>query len=265
VVEPRAAAVVASTTGMDSVNELREQAHALWVRVTHWIIGVSVLTLAVSGFVILMAHPRLYWGQAGNDLMPALLELTISPDYAKVEWADTAPIANDTPGPVSASRTYDAFNQNGWARSLHFLVAWSLVLVGMFYLLAGMLSGHLRSHIWPGLRLLSPPLLWRDFVDHFKQSTQAAPGARHYGLLQKTAYSAVVFVLVPLQVLTGLTMSPRVSAAVPLLLQVFGGFQSARTIHFAVFVLLLLFVIVHVIMVIKSGLRRQLRAMTLGD
>jgi len=247
------------------VSEPREHAHALWVRVSHWILSVSVLTLAVSGFVILMAHPRLYWGQAGNDLMPALLELPISPDYAKVEWADRTPISDDAAGAVSASRTYDAFNQNGWARSLHFLVAWSLVLVGTFYLLAGTLSGHFRSHIWPGLRLLSPPLLWRDFVGHFKQGTQVSPGALHYGLLQKTAYSTVVFVLVPLQVLTGLTMSPRVSAAVPLLLQVFGGFQSARTIHFAVLVLLLLFLIVHVIMVIKSGLRRQLRAMTLGD
>lgn len=247
------------------MSEPRQQAHALWVRVTHWILSASVLTLAISGFVILMAHPRLYWGQAGNDLMPALLELPISPDYAKVEWADRTPISGAAAGVVSASRTYDAFNQNGWARSLHFLVAWPLVVVGAFYLLAGMLSGHLRSHIWPGLRLLSPPLLWRDFVDHLKQSTQTSPGARHYGLLQKTAYSAVVFGLVPLQVLTGLTMSPRIGASVPLLLQVFGGFQSARTLHFAGCVLLLLFVIVHVLMVIKSGLRRQLRAMIVGD
>jgi len=247
------------------VSEPHVQPHALWVRVSHWILSVSVLTLAVSGFVILMAHPRLYWGQAGNDLMPALLELPISPDYAKVDWADTAPISEDAAGPVSASRTYEAFNQNGWARSLHFLVAWSLVLVGTFYLLAGVLGGHFRSHIWPGLHLLSPPLLWRDFVGHIKRSMQAAPGARHYGLLQKTAYSAVVFVLVPLQVLTGLTMSPRISAALPFLLQLFGGFQSARTIHFAVFVLLLLFVVVHIVMVFRAGLRRQLRAMTLGD
>ncbi len=247
------------------VGDTREQAHALWVRVTHWILAVSVLTLMVSGFVILMAHPRLYWGMAGNDLMPALLELPISPDYAKVDWADRVPIFDNSPGPVSASRTYEAFNQNGWGRSLHFLVAWLLVIVGAIYLLSGTLGGHLRSHIWPGLRQLTPMSLWRDLVGRMKGSAPAAPGGRHYGLLQKFTYSAVVFVLAPLQVLTGLTMSPRVSAAFPFLLQVFGGFQSARTIHFAVFVLLLLFVIVHVLMVIKSGFRRQLRAMTIGD
>jgi thiosulfate reductase cytochrome b subunit len=191
-----------------------------------------------SGFVILMAHPRLYWGAAGNDLMPALLELPISPDYARVGWADTTPIMDATPGAVSASRTYDAFNQNGWGRSLHFLVAWSLVIVGAVYLLTGALSGHLRSQLWPG--------------------------SGGYRPLQKAAYLAVIVVLAPLQVLTGMTMSPRIGATFPFLLQLFGGFQSARTLHFAGFVLLLLFVIGHIVMVIKTGFRRQLRGMILG-
>ena len=66
-------------------------------------------------------------------------------------------------------------------------------------------------------------------------------------------------------VVTGLTMSPAVTAAFPLLLRLFGGYQSARTIHFFAFVALLLFVLVHVVMVIKSGFRRQIRAMTVGD
>lgn len=247
------------------MNEPREQAHALWVRVTHWVISVSVLTLAVSGFVILMAHPRLYWGHAGNDLMPALLELPISPDYAQVAWVDTTPITADAAGPVSANRSYDAFNQNGWARSLHFLMAWPLVCFAGFYWLAALRHGHFRSHLWPAWRLLSPSLLWRDWLAHLRPRSPVTPGARHYGLLQKLAYSAVMVVLLPLQVLTGLMMSPRISAAAPLLLDVVGGFQSARTIHFTVFVLLLLFVSVHVLMVIKTGFRRQLRAMTLGD
>ncbi|HTQ99779.1 MAG TPA: cytochrome b/b6 domain-containing protein [Candidatus Acidoferrum sp.] len=247
------------------MSEPRQQAHARWVRVTHWLLAVSIFTLFVSGFVILMAHPRLYWGVAGNDLMPALLELPISPDYAKVSWADSAPMFDDASGPVSASRTYDAFNQNGWARSLHFLFAWWLVLVVAFYWLTGAVSGHLHSHIWPGLRRLSPQQLWRDLVDRFQQRAPAPPGPHHYGLLQKVAYSMVIFVLIPLQVLTGLTMSPRIAAALPWLLQVFGGFQSARTLHFAGFALLLLFVLVHIIMVIRSGLLRQLRAMTIGE
>ena len=84
-------------------------------------------------------------------------------------------------------------------------------------------------------------------------------------MLQKCAYSLVVFVAAPLMVVTGLTMSPAVTAAFPLLLRLFGGYQSARTIHFFTFVALLLFVFVHVVMVIKSGFRRQIRAMTVGE
>ena len=66
-------------------------------------------------------------------------------------------------------------------------------------------------------------------------------------------------------VVTGLAMSPAVTAAFPFLLRLFGGYQSARTIHFVTFVALLLFVFVHVVMVIKSGFRRRIRAMTVGD
>ena len=82
--------------------------------------------------------------------------------------------------------------------------------------------------------------------------------------MQKLAYSLVVFGAAPLMVMTGLAMSPAVTAAFPFLLGLFGGYQSARTIHFFTFVALLLFVFVHVVMVIKSGFRHQIRAMTVG-
>jgi thiosulfate reductase cytochrome b subunit len=92
-----------------------------------------------------------------------------------------------------------------------------------------------------------------------------ATGGPDYGVLQKIAYSFVVFLAAPLIVLTGLTMSPTVSAAFPILLRLFGGFQSARTIHFATFAALVLFVFVHLVMVVASGFKRQLRAMTIGE
>ena len=125
------------------------QPHAKWVRISHWILTVSVLTLAFTGFVILMAHPRLYWGEAGNDLTPALIELPISRNYQHGGWDTARPFYQNAAGPVSASRTYDIFNQNGWGRSLHFLAAWWLVLPGAVYLLGGIVGGHFRSHIWP--------------------------------------------------------------------------------------------------------------------
>ena len=239
--------------------------HARWVRISHWILTASLLTLAFTGFVILMAHPRLYWGEVGNDLTPALLELPISRNYRHGGWEKPMPFFQDTTGPTSASRTYDIFNENGWGRSLHFLAAWCLVVPGVVYLLSGMSGGHFRSHIWPHARELAPPRVWRDVVDHLRFRIPPASGGPSYGVLQKCAYSFVVFVAAPLMVATGLAMSPAVTATFPWLVRLFGGYQSARTVHFFAFVALLLFVLVHVVMVIKSGFRHQIRAMTVGD
>jgi thiosulfate reductase cytochrome b subunit len=247
------------------VTNLLASRHARWVRISHWILTVSILTLAFTGVVILMAHPRLYWGEVGNDLTPALLELPISRNHRHGGWEKHMPFFQNTGAPISASRTFDIFNQNGWGRSLHFLAAWCLVVPGAIYLVAGISGGHFRSHIVPSRQELAPTLFWQDVVDHLQLRIPQASGGPRYGLLQKCAYSLVVFVAAPLIVVTGLTMSPAVTAAFPFLLQVFGGYQSARTIHFVAFAALLLFVVVHLVMVVKSGFKRQIRAMTVGD
>lgn len=224
--------------------------HARFVRVSHWIITLSVLTLVFTGFEILMVHPRLYWGKAGNDLTPALLELPISRNYKHGGYTERVPLTDNPSGPVSANRTFDIFNENGWGRSLHFLAAWFLVLPGLVYALLGFSTGHFRWHIWPGFR--KPGARPREGVDP------------QYNPLQKAAYTFVIFVAAPLMVLTGLTMSPAVTTSWPFLLDLFGGYQSARTIHFFASAILILFVIVHVVMVVRSGFRRQMRGMTLG-
>jgi thiosulfate reductase cytochrome b subunit len=238
--------------------------HTRWVRISHWIVAMSVLTLAVTGFVILMAHPRLYWGAVGNDLTPALLELPISRNHRHGGWGKSVAFFPDAGSPVTASRTYDILNENSWGRSLHFLAAWFLVATGAFYVLAGILSGHVRRDLLPHGPELTPRRLWQDLTRHARFEIQPAKGGPPYGVLQKYAYLGVVFLALPMMVLTGLTMSPAVTAAYPVLLGVFGGSQSARTIHFGLFVALILFLIVHVLMVIMSGFKRQLRAMTLG-
>ena len=239
--------------------------HARWVRISHWILTASVLTLAVTGFVILMAHPRLYWGEAGNDLTPALFELPISRNFEHGGWERRSPFFENANGPVSASRTFDIFNQNGWGRSLHFLAAWWLVVPGAIYFLLGMFRGHFRSNILPATSQLSPALVMRDVADHLRLKIPDGTGGPQYGLLQKLAYSFVVFVAAPLMVVTGLTMSPAVTASAPFLLKLFGGYQSARTIHFFTFVALVLFVVGHVVMVVMSGFQRQIRAITVGE
>ena len=101
--------------------------HARWVRISHGI-ATSFITLAFTGVVILMAHPRLYWGEVGNDLTPALIELPISRNHQHGGWEKASPFFQDPAGPVTANRTYEIFNQNGWGRSLHFLAAWWLVV-----------------------------------------------------------------------------------------------------------------------------------------
>jgi thiosulfate reductase cytochrome b subunit len=225
--------------------------HARFVRVSHWIITLAVLTLVFSGFEILMVHPRLYWGKAGNDLTPALLELPLSRNYKHRGYDTPVALTANSAGPVSANRTYDIFNQNGWGRSLHFLSAWFLVVPGLVYLLLGLARGHFRMHIWPR-------------ADRDRSRPSGTPGPQHYGVPQKLAYSFVIFVAAPLMIATGLTMSPAVTTAWPFLLDLFGGYQSARTIHFFASAVLVLFVIVHVVMVIRSGFRRHMRAMTVG-
>jgi thiosulfate reductase cytochrome b subunit len=239
--------------------------HAMWVRICHWLAATAVLTLAVTGFVILMVHPRLYWGEVGNDLTPAFLELPISRNHRHGGYTGAMAFLEGPVSPITASRTFEIFNQNGWGRSLHFLSAWGLVLVGVVYVLLGLSDGYFRRHMWPQVRELAPHLVWRDVRRHLRLEVRPSTGGPQYGLLQKCAYSFVVFVAGPVSIMAGLAMSPAITAAVPLLTTIFGGYQSARTIHFFAFVALVCFFIVHVVMTATSGFRRQLRGMTIGE
>ncbi len=240
-----------------------ESRHRYWVRISHWLITLSFLLLAFTGFEILMVHPRLYWGEVGNDLTPALIELPISRNYKHQGYAASVPFFSESNSPVSASRTYDIFNQNGWGRSLHFLSAWFLVVLGLAYLLMGVFTGHFRKRLFPERGQFTLRLVWEDFKSHLRKQIPTDRRGE-YNLLQKYAYLAVIFLLLPLIVLTGLTMAPAIVAAFPFLLDMFGGTQSARTIHFFASLAVELFLIIHVIMVIRSGFKQQIRAMTIG-
>lgn len=223
--------------------------HRRWVRICHWLVVASFMTLAVSGFFILMVHPRLYLGHVGNDLTPALLTLPISNNYRPDELQRSV-VFTEIPGaPISAERNFAIFNQNGWGRSLHFLAAWILVLVGAIYASIGFVGGHIR----------------RDLIPNGHERVGSASPGLPYGLLQKLAYLSVMFIALPLMVATGLTMSPAITAAYPFLLDLFGGYQTARTLHFFGFAALILFLLVHVAMVFATGFGRQLRAMTWGN
>ena len=166
--------------------------HARWVRISHWILTLSVLTLAVTGFVILMAHPRLYWGEVGNDLTPALIELPISRNHQHGGWDEPTPFFRTPPGrsapagpSTSSIRTAGGGVCTSWPR-------WCLVLPGAVYLLSGLFGGHFRSHVWPSAADLAPRLrLARRTRLTCGCGFRARAAGRSYGVLQKCAYSLV--------------------------------------------------------------------------
>lgn len=238
--------------------------HSRWVKVSHWIVTLSFFALIFTGSEMTMVHPRFYWGEVGNDLTPALFELPVSRNYKHGGWEESIPFSEVAGAPVSAARTNDIFNQNGWGRSLHFLAGWFLLIPGLIYFIVGIFTGHFRNHVWPRAKEFSLRLFWRDIVNHVRMQIPPATSGPHYGLLQKISYVGVIFFLMPVIVMTGMTMSPAITAAYPFLLKLFFGAQSARTIHFFASIALVLFLIVHVVMIIKSGFKKQIQAMTIG-
>lgn len=209
--------------------------HRLSVRICHWVNAVVFLMLLLSGWVILLAHPRLYWGEVGYYGDPAWLDL-----------------------PLSESLAY-----SGYARSVHFLAAWVLVINGAFYLLYGLANGHFLRRLVPTFAQLQPAQVMRDLWAHLGFKVHVGAD-NSYNLLQKISYLGVLFVLLPLVLLTGLTMSPAITTDCPWLFDMFGGRQSARSLHFIVASLLLLFSLVHVFQVVLLGFRHQVMAMITG-
>jgi thiosulfate reductase cytochrome b subunit len=206
------------------------------VRITHWIHTLSFFALLVSGIAILIAHPRLYWGETGAVGSPALLDLPI---------------------PFT-------FGQSGWGRYLHFLSAWVSVLNGSLYASAGLFDRHFRLHLLPAPADLAWRPFWRAVSDHLRFKRPGEEESHSYNVLQRLAYLAVVFVLFPLMIITGLAMSPAITSVIPDLVNIFGGQQSARTIHFFIASFLVLFLLVHIVMVCRAGVRDRVRAMITG-
>ncbi|HET6565294.1 MAG TPA: cytochrome b/b6 domain-containing protein [Xanthomonadales bacterium] len=239
--------------------------HSLWVRISHWLGAFSVLALMVSGYAILMTNPNLYWGEVGNPLVPAFLELPVSRNYQHGGWSEPTPFFETAGSPVSANRGYEILNLNSWGRSLHFLAAWVMVITGCMYLLLGLFSGHIRRRLLPATGEFANGALLGDIKRHAQFRLPKADHNAPYSLLQKLTYCVILFGVIPVIFLTGLTMSPLITSAYPVLLDIFGGYQSARTIHFFAFVVVTLFLLVHLLMVVLTGAGQHLRGMTLGN
>ncbi|MFC0683472.1 cytochrome b/b6 domain-containing protein [Sphingobium sp. WW5] len=241
------------------------------VRAWHWLNALAVIVLLMSGMMIFNAHPHLYWGQYGANHETPWLEIGSDGERG---YLRVGPVTIPTTGVLGlAGGEERAFPPlvtipSGYnlaaARQWHFFFAWLLVVPGLLFWLWGFISRHVQRDLAPTAEELRPRSLWQDVKDHARLRFHTGEAARRYNVLQKLSYVGVIFGLLPIMVLTGLTMSPGIDAAWPWLLDLFGGRQSARSIHFICAALLAGFIVVHLLMVLLAGPINELRSIITG-
>jgi thiosulfate reductase cytochrome b subunit len=218
--------------------------HAATVRVTHWITTLCFLALLLTGVEILISHPRFYWGEAGNILTSPLFVIPIPASRSS----------------VPTGYGFVMHDQNGWSRYLHFQTAWLAVLTGLVYIIFSLSTSHFRKNLLPARTDRS----WRALSSVIANHLRFKPPDESYNVVQRLTYLFVIFILFPLVIWTGLAMSPAIASAFPAAVSSLGGPQSARTIHFFVSIVLVLFLLVHIVMVALAGFRKRIRAMITG-
>lgn len=248
--------------------------HRLPVRITHWLNLVILVVMLGSGLQIFNAHPALYWGER-SDPSHAWLAMAARthPETGERQGItrlfgreyDTTGILALSAGTPRGFPAWSTIPSDRWlamGRRWHLFFAWLFVLNGIAYLTWGLATRHVSRDLW--LHSTEARHLPRTFRRHLSLRAVRADVEQGYNPLQKIAYLLVIFVLAPLMVLTGLAMSPWLDAAFPVLVSLFDGRQSARSIHFIIAFGLLVFTVIHVLMVFAVGPIRELRAMFTG-
>lgn len=250
--------------------------HRWSTRIWHWLNALAVFVLLMSGLTIFNAHPRLYWGQAGANFDQPFLQiggnnqlgflrvgsLRIDTTGVLGNWKDNKGITRHYAFPDWA--TLPSQYSLALARRWHLFFAWILGLGIAGYLSLSLLNRHIGRDLLPAVSELSPGHLWHEVSNHARLRFPTGLAAARYNSLQKISYVAVLLMLLPVIVLTGLTMSPGMNAAWPWLLDLFGGRQSARSLHFIAASLIALFIIVHLVMVVLAGPINEIRSMITG-
>ena len=222
--------------------------HSALVRLTHWLTVIAFLALLVTGLELVISHPRFYWGETGNVNMRPLFSLPL-------------PTSRDTINNGYGSNMPD---QNGWSRYLHFESAWLLVLTALVYGIASLLNGHFRRDLVPAPGQRAPRAYLDRIAKYLRRSPPDTDEAASYNVLQRASYLGVIFILFPLVIWTGLALSPAFNAAFPFFVDILGGRQSARTLHFFLTWALVLFFLVHIAMIALAGFWSRTRAMITG-
>ena len=250
--------------------------HRLVTRIWHWYNVVVMFVMIMSGLMIFNAHPRLYWGRYGANTDHAWLQIGATGERGIVQlgnvqipttgllgrWTDRQGRVhtNAFPGWATIPSYYSLADGRRW----HLSFAWLLVIGGLGYWAVSFANRHVMGDLLPTRKELAPRHLWQDIKDHARLRFPAGEAAATYNILQKLAYVGLLFVLLPVLVLTGLAISPGMDAAWPWLLVLWGGRQSARSIHFLAMAGTVAFILVHVLMVILAGPINELRSMITG-
>lgn len=218
--------------------------HRLPTRLWHWVNALTVFIMLMSGLMIFNAHPHLYWGQYGANFDRPWLSFSGRP----------------IPGWATIPSTYNLAAARRW----HLAFAWLLSIGLVLFLVTSFVNRHATRDLTPSRHEIRPSLIWHDIQQHARLRFPTGEEALRYNILQKLSYVGVIFLLLPLMVLTGLTMSPAMDASWPWLLDLFGGRQSARSIHFICAAALLAFILVHLTMVLLAGPINEIGSMITG-
>lgn len=243
---PIAVGETARASGSATSETMQPKRHAALVRVTHWLITLAFFALLLSGCEIVLSHPRFYWGEIGSVNTQPWLNLHL-------------PSSRDT---VPTGYGYVLPDQNGWSRYLHFQAAWVAVATGLLYVIWGLFVGHFRRNLVPTRSNVNE--IGMSISQHLRFARPSPEEAWSYNALQRVSYLVVIFILFPLVIWTGLAMSYGFVSAFPLSVRLLGGHQTARSLHFLVTILLVVFLLVHITMVFVAGFRARMRAMITG-
>lgn len=214
--------------------------HKLSTRIWHWVNAISIVVLFMSGLNISNAHRRLYWGDAGFDASEAWTAVARFPGWATI------------PG------YYDLALSRGW----HILMSWPFMIGLVLFWITIIFNGHLRRKLMPERSEWNKTAIWAEIRSHLRLNFP--PHGSPYNFLQKLSYLVVLGVFLPLMIATGLSISPGFEPAAPWLVDLLGGRQSARSIHFIVAWGLFAFFVVHIALVLLTGPLRQVRDMITG-
>ncbi len=250
--------------------------HRLSTRLWHWVNAVTLAIMLMSGLMIFNAHPRLYWGKYGANFDASWLEigshgargylrlgsLEIPTTGVLGTWhnSDGKLVHLAFPGWATIPTSYSLADARVW----HLAFAWVLAGALTLYMIWSLLNRHVQRDLRIRAHEAAPRNIWHDIKQHAHLRFPTGLAALKYNILQKLSYVGVIFVLLPLVILTGLTMSPNLNAGFGFLLEIFGGRQSARSLHFIAATGLFGFFLVHIAMVILAGPINEVRSMITG-